>query len=135
MPVRAAFASGVEFSAAVHARSCLLCRWRRDYGRSVRDRERCPYNRGLEKRSVHVKRAKKAKDRHGIQRTSKKRHSQKKAKLSGCSIIAAVTGKRPPLDIVGHQEDDEERNDAEPDDGIEWDDVGGDRVGRRRRTR
>ena len=65
-----------------------------------------------------MKRAKKAKDRHGIQRTRKKRHAQKKAKLSDCSIIVAVTGKRPPMDIGGHEEDEESKA-AEPDDGIE----------------
>uniref|UniRef100_A0AAV1V4D0 Transposase n=1 Tax=Peronospora matthiolae TaxID=2874970 RepID=A0AAV1V4D0_9STRA len=91
MPAQAAFASGVDFSAAVHALSCLLRRWRRNYGRLVRDREGYPDSRGLEKRSHHEKRVKKAKSRLIIQRKIRKKHPLKKAKLIGCSIIAAVT--------------------------------------------
>ena len=113
MPERAAFGSCAEFSAAVHARSCLLWRWRRNFWRMERDLEGYPDDRKIEKRSEHVKWAKKAKDRHGVQRTRKKKHAWMKAKLSGCSIIAAVTGKRPPVDAGGHQ-DDEEKNTRNP---------------------
>uniref|UniRef100_A0AAV1UI30 Uncharacterized protein n=1 Tax=Peronospora matthiolae TaxID=2874970 RepID=A0AAV1UI30_9STRA len=72
MPVRVALASCVEFSAAVHARSRLLWKWRQNYGRLVRDREGCPDSCYFEKRSIHKKRAKKAKNRLGIQRKSRK---------------------------------------------------------------
>uniref|UniRef100_A0AAV1U8B2 Uncharacterized protein n=1 Tax=Peronospora matthiolae TaxID=2874970 RepID=A0AAV1U8B2_9STRA len=89
-----------EFSAAVHARSCLLWTRRRNYGRLRRDREGYPDSRGLEKRSGNKKRAKKAKGRLGIQRKSRKKNPLKKSKLSGCSIISAFTEETPP---IGHR--------------------------------
>ena len=65
-----------------------------------------------------MKRAKKAKDRLGIRRGSKKKHHWKKAKLSGCAVITAVTVKCSRED-KGRKTDDEEKNDAKPDDKVE----------------
>uniref|UniRef100_A0AAV1UU91 Uncharacterized protein n=1 Tax=Peronospora matthiolae TaxID=2874970 RepID=A0AAV1UU91_9STRA len=117
VPERADFASGAEISAAVHARSCLLWRWRRNYGRLKRDREEYPDQCGLEQRTVHAKRAKKAKDRHGIARTRKTKHPW--------NVIAAVTGERAAVDEAGRQ-DDEEKDDAVMDYDGGWDDGKGD---------
>ncbi|CAI5711464.1 unnamed protein product [Hyaloperonospora brassicae] len=125
-PARGDFPSDAEFGAAVHARSCLLCRWRRNYGRLKRDREGYPNSSGLQKRSEHLKKAKRARDYLGLRRTRKKKHHRKKMKLSGCSIIGEVNGIRPALADAGHVGDEEDEREIEEDDSIEWNCAAGD---------
>ncbi|CAI5711457.1 unnamed protein product [Hyaloperonospora brassicae] len=125
-PARGDFPSDAELGAAVHARSCLLWRWRRNYGRLQRDREGYPNSSGLQKRSEHLKKAKRARDYLGLRRTRKKNHHRKKMKLSGCSIIGEVNGIRPALADAGHVGDEEDEREIEEDDSIEWNCAAGD---------
>ena len=125
-PVQGDFSSDADFGAAVYARSCLIWRWRRNYGRLQRDREVFPNSSGLQKRSEHLKKSKRARYYLGIGRTKNQKHHRKKMKLSGCSIIGEVDGIPPSREDAGEVGDEEDDRGMVVDDSVEWNCVSGD---------